>query len=279
MFHPYQGMTIEESTEKRMNYASVDRLVNDISDEELTVLLHKQLKTEQFPELPKLLIPPYIEIARNYRAPVDMFQRMRTVVASLEMMDGHTVEEMPAAVRWDLDSDTNVLHLHKDYGGSSERLADFVIHEVGHILSSYKNYLYRNNLDNDQMVMPDVPQSRTLGMGEGFGEYLRAKYSTIPNRFPYLWQDGDYRQPIIGTPANVSQLAADRKIAGILTSNDPVLAYQVAPTILYYADKKGKYGDLIRKYNAFVRAVDADQSNWIFLASQFDESVNNMFSE
>jgi hypothetical protein len=150
-----------------MTYASGARLVNEISDEELAVLLHKQLKTEQFPELPKLLIPAYIEIARYYHAPVDVFQRMKTIVASQEMMDGHSVKEMPAAVRWDLDTDTNALHLHKDYGGSSERLADFGIHEKGHILSNYKNYLYRNNLDNDQMVMPDVPQSRTIGMDEG----------------------------------------------------------------------------------------------------------------
>jgi hypothetical protein len=222
-----------------------------MSDKELIAILRNKLANSLFQELPELLISPYIEIARTYHAPVDVFERMETVIASPQVtIDGKTFD-VPAGVIWDSDTGVSTLHLHKNYSGSLERLADIGIHEAGHIFGNYKRFMYLNKLDDYQNVMPRVPISHCRGMDEGFAEYMRMKFSSF-DRFPSLRTDEDYIPPNLGRLQDIlaSMRLGGSSISKMLTSDDQVIANQIVPSILYYADEQGKYEELVKNYNA-----------------------------
>ena len=260
---------------REMIYASIGQLVNDVPDKNLADLLHEKLANDRFPELSNLLVDPYIEIARAYRTPVDMFHKMKTIVASKATM-GASVKEAIAGVKWDLDTDTNILHLHEDHAGSLEILADTGIHELGHILSNYKRHLYQIGFDNDQRVMHGVPQSRHRGMNEGFAEYMRIKFSD--NRFPTLQDDPEYDSPRLFSLDSILKHVGEGSLNSLLITSDPLMAYQVVPSILHHSEQKGKYNDLIQSYNRYVRARDVDPRDRESMESS-RKAIDTMFLE
>ena len=253
------------------------RLIDAVSDEELIALLQRKLANDRFPELPKLLIDPYIVIARTYRAPMDMFEKMETIVATPQVTVDGKVYDVPAGIDWNRDSGISTLQLHKDYSGSLERLTDIGIHEIGHVLGNYKAYLYWNNLDNDQAIMPNVPQSHCRGMDEGFAELMRMRFSSF-ERFPCLQTEADYIPPILGSLSSIlaSILAGGTSVSKMLTSDDQVIANQIVPSILYHAQEQGKYDDLIKNYNAFIRTANTNPIDEK-LFWQIEGSINNTF--
>ena len=265
--------------QETIEFASMGKLVRDTPENELIAILQDRLKNRLFPELPDLLVRPYIEAAKQYNAPVDMFEKLITIVAPQAVMEGKTAQEMPAGVRWSDSSNMNILYLHEDYTGSVERLADIVVHELGHIFTGYKNYMCRTNPDSEQRIMLGVPQPYSSSIDEGFSEYVRMKFSTEPDIFPGLDKEPEYRQPNLLQWADVESFGKDRFILPILDKQGDEgkeMGYQATPSILYYANAKGRYENLIQNYNRLNRTRDADPFNWE-LINQLEESINNVF--
>jgi hypothetical protein len=228
-------------------------------------------------EVARLLSEPAADIARAYNVPGRVYRKTTLVVASLPL-------DTPAKTVDTPGPDTNVIQFNKElFYSSPEFFADVGVHEIGHVLSNCKKFAYLRGLDNDQMLMPLVPQSvegfpettgDIYGMNEGFAEFVRLRFSSEPDRFPEARKSPSYRPSLLGDFDALLSILEEKTIVERLMSTDYVESVRVVPSILHYASKQGVYERLIKNYNSFVRSL---QSKQLELAEKFSKAINYIF--
>ena len=254
-----------------MNHPFNGKLVQDMPEDELADILQQVLQNDLCPNLSNKLIRPYIDIAKYHGVPVDMFRKLKTVVSPHQFFVENNQPHALAGVDWDYTTGISTLHLHENYEGSTERLADISIHEAGHILGNYKNYI-----GNYPDIMPNVPlpHSQDKSMDEGFSEFLRAKFSAKPNIFPDLDKDPKYVPPLVADYRSMltSMIGRGISISQILMLNDYRVGIDAVPSILYHADELNK--NLIQNYNKYISAEIAGDKQ---TARLYESVINDVF--
>ena len=259
-------------------YASRGRYtnVNDIADENLRDFILRRLMArdidtglsieDDFPGLSNLLVDPYMKAAKLYDAPVELFTNMKL---GSESFTG-VFPNYPVIVGRDNKSPVNYLTFNKDRKGTDplEYTATAGIHDLGHVFSNYKSFLYSSGIDFDQKRIPNVPQSK-VGIGlqspsieEAFGELIKHKFSS-----------GKYDPVDFVDTDGAKGILKKFPLSSILESEGHYTGYMLAPAVLRIAEEQGQYSDLIYNYNNVVRALESGNLNEV---TKYRDVLNSM---
>ena len=197
-----------------------------------------------------MVVDLMMEIGKDYHAPIEIIDKLASAdEAALpkEPMVMSTPARVSRIQYPNSDQDYNLLQIHKGYQDFNEFLADVLIHEFPHILSLSKTCDYPA-----PQQMPSVPLNVNTfkGMNEGFAEFIRWRYSTSRGRFPEACRHPDYRDPSPMSLQDLMLTLEDKTIIQRLTTDDYTEAIGgISSSILYHAEHRGTYSDLIKKYN------------------------------
>ena len=81
-------------------YADIGKLVQDVPEGEIADILRQALTNDLRPDLSEKLTRPYIDIAKHYGVPIDMFRKLKTTVSSPQFFVENNLSDALAGVGW-----------------------------------------------------------------------------------------------------------------------------------------------------------------------------------